>query len=117
MSTIKVTTLQNLSGVEVYTAKAWLRYNQVTPAVDASGNVSSVTDNSLGNFTVTYTTAHPSANYSLVGGHSNSSATTTAFTMRAIDTTTTTTNCVDSIVSASSAAYYDSDRVMLSVHI
>jgi hypothetical protein len=27
MSTLKVTTLQNLSGVEVYTAKAWVNFN------------------------------------------------------------------------------------------
>ena len=64
MSTIKCTTLQNLSGVEVYTAKAWVNFNGIgTVAIRASGNVSSITDNGVGDYTVNFTTAMPDANY------------------------------------------------------
>lgn len=67
MSTLKVTTLQNLSGVEVYTAKAWVNFNGTgTVAIRASGNVSSITDGGVGIYTVNFTTAMPDANYSAV---------------------------------------------------
>ena len=66
MSTIKCTTLQNLSGVEVYTCKAWVNFNGTgTVAIRASGNVSSITDNGTGNYTVNFTTAMPDANYAV----------------------------------------------------
>jgi hypothetical protein len=44
-------------------AKGWVEYNQVTPAVLASYNVTSVTDTSTGDFTVNWTTSFSSANY------------------------------------------------------
>lgn len=44
MSTIKVDTIQNTSGVEQFTAKAWVTYNMSTVSINASGNVSSLTD-------------------------------------------------------------------------
>jgi hypothetical protein len=66
MSTIKVTTIQNLAGVEVYTAKAWVNFNgQGTVAIRASGNVSSITDNGTGDYTVNFITALADANYSV----------------------------------------------------
>jgi hypothetical protein len=68
MSTLKVNTLQNTSGVEVYTAKAWVNFNGTgTVAIRASGNVSSITDNGTGDYTVNFTTALPDANYSIAG--------------------------------------------------
>jgi hypothetical protein len=68
MSTIKVTTIQNLSGVEVYTAKAWVNFNGTgTPAIRASGNVSSITDHGTGQFSINFTVAMPDTNYAAVG--------------------------------------------------
>lgn len=68
MSTLKVGTIQNASGVEVYTAKAWVNFNGTgTVAIRASGNVSSITDNGTGDYTVNFTTAMPDANYSTCG--------------------------------------------------
>lgn len=69
MSTLRVNTLQNTSGVEVYTAKAWVNFNGTgTVAIRASGNVSSITDNGTGNYTVNFTTSMPDANYSAAFG-------------------------------------------------
>lgn len=68
MSTLKVDTLKNTSGVEVYTAKAWVNFNGTgTVAIRAAGNVSSVTDNGTGDYTVNFTTAMPDASYNMVG--------------------------------------------------
>lgn len=64
MSTLRVTTLQNLSGTEVYTAKAWVNFNGTgTVAIRSSGNVSSISDNGTGDYTVNFTTALADANY------------------------------------------------------
>lgn len=68
MSTLKVNTIQNTSGVEVYTAKAWVNFNgSGTVAIRASGNVSSITDNNNGDFTVNFTNAMSDVNYSVCG--------------------------------------------------
>ena len=51
-----------------YSARAWVNFNGTgTVAIRASGNVSSITDNNTGDFTVNFTTAMPDADYSTVG--------------------------------------------------
>jgi hypothetical protein len=58
----------NASGsAPVYAARAWVNFNGTgTVAIRASGNVSSITDNGTGDYTVNFTTAMPDANYSAV---------------------------------------------------
>lgn len=71
MSTLRVNTLQTQAGVEVYTAKAWVNFNGTgTVAIRASGNVSSITDNGTGDYTVNMTNALADANYSVSGATS-----------------------------------------------
>jgi hypothetical protein len=49
----------------VYAARAWVNFNGTgTVAILASGNVSSITDNGTGDYSVNFTTAMPDANYS-----------------------------------------------------
>jgi len=48
-------------------AKAWLQYNGSTQTINGSFNVSSVTRNGAGNYTVNLTTAMSSANYAALG--------------------------------------------------
>jgi hypothetical protein len=51
---------------------AWVNFNGTgTVAIRASGNVSSITDNGSGDFTVNFTTAMADANYSIVLGSSD----------------------------------------------
>lgn len=70
MSTLKVGTLQNASGVEVYTAKAWVNFNGTgTVAIRASGNVSSITDLGTGVYRLNFSSALLDANYAVVGTH------------------------------------------------
>jgi hypothetical protein len=50
-----------------YSARAWVNFNGTgTVAIRASGNVSSITDNGTGDYTVNFTTAMPDANYAFV---------------------------------------------------
>ena len=66
-----VTNLKDASGAEASTpaainsgrAKAWVDYNHQTPAVVGSFGVSSVTDNSGGNFSVNFSTAFADTTY------------------------------------------------------
>ena len=52
-----------------YGCRAWVNFNGTgTVAIRASGNVSSITDNGVGDYTVNFTNAMPDANYSLVCG-------------------------------------------------
>jgi hypothetical protein len=47
-----------------YGCRAWVNFNGTgTVAIRASGNVSSITDNGTGDYTVNFTTAMPDANY------------------------------------------------------
>jgi len=55
-----------------YGCRAWVNFNGTgTVAIRASGNVSSITDNGTGNYTVNFTTAMPDNNYSAVGSCTN----------------------------------------------
>jgi len=48
----------------IYPCRAWVNFNGTgTVAIRASGNVSSITDNGAGDYTVNFTTAMPDANY------------------------------------------------------
>jgi hypothetical protein len=67
MSTLKVNTIQDTSGKTQYTAKAWVNFNGTgTVSIRASGNVSSVTDNGTGTYTINFTNAMTDKNYSVV---------------------------------------------------
>lgn len=51
-----------------YACRAWVNFNGTgTVAIRASGNVSSITDNGVGDYTVNFTTAMSDANYSVAG--------------------------------------------------
>ena len=75
MSTLKLDTLSNKAGTASVpsdtivsgTAKAWVNFNGTgTPAIRRAFNVSSITDNGAGDYTVNFTSAMPDANYSAV---------------------------------------------------
>ena len=49
-----------------YGCRAWVNFNGTgTVAIRGSGNVSSITDNGTGSYTINFTTAMPDANYSV----------------------------------------------------
>lgn len=63
-----VKTALNASGsAPVYACRAWVNFNGTgTVAIRASGNVSSITDNGVGDYTINFTTAMPDADYAVV---------------------------------------------------
>ena len=76
MSTAKFDTLQNAAGtksVPVSTvvdgsAKAWVNFNGTgVVAIRAAFNVSSITDNGVGNYSLTFTSSMPDTNYAVLG--------------------------------------------------
>lgn len=86
MSTLNVDTINDrvgtgqpaISGL----AKAWVNFNGTgTVAIRAQYNVSSITDNGTGDYTVNFTTALPDANYAVVAmaGRFNSGNTAIGF--------------------------------------
>ena len=65
----------------MFAARAWVNFNGVTAntPINASGNVSSVTDIAVGSFRVNFTTAMPDTNYSFVGTVRKNDATITGY--------------------------------------
>jgi hypothetical protein len=72
---VTIDTSQNLqfnsgfgSVATAYGCRAWVNFNGTgTVAIRASGNVTSITDNGTGDYTVNFTTTMTDANYSTVG--------------------------------------------------
>jgi uncharacterized protein (AIM24 family) len=57
------------SAAVAYGCRAWVNFDGTgTVAIRASGNVSSITDNGTGDYTVNFTTALPDANYAVTFG-------------------------------------------------
>jgi hypothetical protein len=56
------------SAATAYGCRAWVNFNGTgTPAIRASGNVSSITDNGTGDYTINFTTSMSDANYAVAG--------------------------------------------------
>lgn len=73
MSTVNYnTSYRTTGGLQRFDCLAWVNFNGTgTVAIRASGNVSSITDNNTGDYTINFTNAMPDANYSVqavVGG-------------------------------------------------
>jgi hypothetical protein len=65
-----------LGDAPYYGARAWVNFNGTTspPTIKASGNVSSVTKNSTGDYTINFTVALPDANYCVSTNQTTGSA-------------------------------------------
>lgn len=114
MSTLRVNTLQTQAGVEVYTAKAWVNFNGTgTVAIRASGNVSSITDNGTGDYTVNFTVAMADANYSMPSSSANTGPTMSVASPQLAATPFTTTTARVETRNPSSGALLDCQFVCL----
>ena len=69
----QVKTATNATGTApIYACRAWVNFNGTgTVSIYESGNVSSITDNGTGDYTVSFTTAMPDENYVLAGTTNN----------------------------------------------
>jgi hypothetical protein len=116
---VVVSTLNNDTGVLATQngmtgiAKAWVQFNGTgTPAIRASFNVSSITDNGVGDYTINFTTAMPDTNYACipavgsVGGSTSSTQATAKYTG-----TKTTSACQVMFQQGAAGADFDNNAV------
>ncbi len=96
-----------------YGCRAWVNFNGTgTVAIRASGNVTSITDNGTGDYTVNFTTAMPDANYA-ANVTTQSGGIAGAVTLDASTARTTTTLRVGALTTA--GAFVDSAQMGISV--
>ena len=83
LATDAVDQLSTASGsAPSYSARAWVNFNGTgAVAIRESGNVSSITDNGTGDYTVNFATALPDANYSAVASSQVSTTATNTVQM------------------------------------
>ena len=75
--------LGNVGTAPVYAARAWVNFNgSGTVAIRASANVTSITDNGTGDYTVNFTTAMTDANYGIALGGSRNNSSSDNFAMQ-----------------------------------
>ena len=108
------------SSATAYGCRAWVNFNGTgTPAIRASGNVSSLTDNGTGGYTINFATNMPDINYA-----ASSAGTDTAFGGAAfarVVSIVSSTRAVGSVqvtmqyVGASAAGYFDYDENHVSI--
>jgi hypothetical protein len=94
--------------------KAWVNFNGTgTVAIRAEYNVSSITDNGVGQYTVNFTTAFADANYAVVGTSKNN-ATSNSY-IAFVDYTVGATESAVKIITSAPTAGGDSDMVSVAV--
>jgi hypothetical protein len=98
-------------------AKAWVNFNGTgTPAIRDSFNVSSITDNGTGDYTINFTTALPNGDYALAGMGQTLAGSGTAANIIAIKPSTTpSTTAVSIRCFDAGVGFVDSPIVCVSV--
>lgn len=99
-----------------YGCRAWVNFNGIgTVAIRDSGNVSSITDHAVGQFTVNFTTALPDANYTSVGMGGNIDIAMIVISQPRSTYVPTTTSCRYNTMYQNSGYYYDPDYIGISI--
>ena len=87
----QVKTATNASGAApIYACRVWVSFNgQGTVAINGSGNVSSITDNATGDYTVNFATAMPDSVYAGLATIDRNALSTSQFGIQIFKTFTT----------------------------
>ena len=111
---INSATVATVSGTApLYMCRAWVNFNGTgTVAIRASGNVSSITDNGTGDYTVNFTTAMPDANYSVSGSGGGSD---TSWVLNKNPATAQTASLVRVGILQPGVAYHDDSQVNVAI--
>jgi hypothetical protein len=107
--------LPTISGTApLYMCRAWVNFNGTgTVAIRGSGNVSSITDNGVGFYTVNFTTAMPDANYTAVA--STAIEGTYAASSACSSTTNTASGAVISVTDYNGPARCDQNGIYINI--
>lgn len=113
MSNLVVDTLTNQ---DVQLCKAWVNFNGTgTVAIRASYNVSSITDNGVGNYTVNFTVAMSDANYSVGGVCSSTSGNIGVFSTLVSDSDFAKSTISCAVATYSSVGYSDKTSINVTI--
>ncbi len=107
------------NGTQIGTlCRAWVNFNGTgTVAIRASFNVSSITDNGTGDYTVNFTTALPDANYSAVAGGVYTVSGTERNTLMTIPySTAPSTTAIRMCCNNTGGTYLDSSNVSVAIY-
>lgn len=116
MTPLRLRNALNATGsAPVYACRAWVNFNGTgTVAIRASGNVSSITDNGVGNYTINFSAAMPDTNYAVVGFARRSTTAAPVYVGQG-SAQTQTASAVQITVAATSANIEDSDNVSVAI--
>jgi len=106
----------NVEGIN-YSCRAWVNFKgTATVTILASGNVTSITDNGTGDYTVNFTTAMPDANYFVSnGGSGNGTGAPGSFVFVLKGTTAPTTTAVRIASIYINGTYQDGDPIGVAI--
>lgn len=126
MSTARFNTLENAAGTKTVpvatvvdgSAKAWVNFNGTgTVAISASFNVSSITDNGSGVYTVNFTNAMSDVNYAALFGakRANQTSNTSGVVSETFTTAVRTTSSLSITVGDSTSGFIDCETVSVAI--
>ena len=96
--------------------KAWVNFNGTgTVAIRASGNVSSITDRGVGEFTVNLTNAMPDTNYAVVGTARGGDSSDNSMEIVGVSGTIAPTTSAVAIAISWYATFYDTQMVSVAI--
>lgn len=101
---------------DLRTLKAWLRYNGSTNTVNGSYNITSVTDNGTGSFTLNFTTAISDANYAALATATGSDTAAGSSTLVASPISPTTTTLGIIVSDNSTDNVFDPLRLSVAIY-
>ena len=95
-----------------YGCRAWVNFNGTgTVAIRASGNVTSITDNGVGDYTVNFTNAMPDANYCYQGNGYSAKT----YNEADVSPTRSTTALKIAVREATTNAYVDTAQISIAI--
>ena len=122
MSTLKTANIQDTSGGNNSTpeeinqgrAKAWVNFNGTgTVAIRNNYNVSTVTDNGTGDYTINFTNAFANANYAVTGSSGGQGNTTNGAVYQFDQSTAKTTSACRVAIIATSGSLVDTPQIAI----
>jgi hypothetical protein len=103
----------------LFACRAWVNFNGTgTVAIRASGNVSSITDNAVGNYTVNFATAMSDANYvvgTAIGWNGSVVSSNSVAMIKDNLIAPSVSSFIVTTTLASNGSAYDVDRIFVSV--
>lgn len=116
VASARITNALNATGsAPIYAIRAWVNFNGTgTVAIRASGNVSSITDNGVGSYSINFTTAMPDANYSTYPSCSNDGSGANIPGSVSVNTGQTASQVTVQVRDSASA---NVDRTVVNVHV